>query len=106
MHGPDDTREFCRIERLTPEQANQKTRELMAWIDLNQKHLDLRDQIIYWRNAFWDLIHNRKYGPNSQLIRQIEELRELNQKQAGRIMELEFDNRCLRRVHDTKVRGD
>jgi hypothetical protein len=99
------TNEWCRIERLTPEEANRKVQDTMKWIDTHQKHLDLKDLIIYWRNAFWDLMYHRNYGPNAHLLKEIDQLRELNHTQAGRIMELEFENRCLRRVHDTKIKA-
>jgi hypothetical protein len=61
------------------------------------------EKINYWRNAFWDVMFNRSYAPAEiyPLLHEIDQLRELNQIQASKIMHLELLLGCFKRVGDT-----
>lgn len=100
----DKLPEFCRVQHMSEEKANAWYAGLMAWIDNNQKHIDLGAAIVFWRKAYFDVMWHRNYGPNAHLLVELDQYRELNQQQAGKIMELELTIRCLRRVHKSKYK--
>lgn len=55
-----------------------------------------------WETAYWELMHNRLYSPEPMysVLKENDNLRELNQSQAAIIMKLELLLSCIRRVGD------
>lgn len=62
------------------------------------------EEIRYWKEAYWNLIYNRSYAPAGiyQFLREVDHLRELNHKQAGMIMDLQFRLKHQRSLRDSK----
>lgn len=58
-----------------------------------------------WCKAYWDLMHNRLYSPEPMysLLKENDNLRDLNHQQAAKIMELEFLLNCINRKGDTII---
>lgn len=89
-----------RVSAMTVEEAEAWRVSLEKFIAKRHSHIDAGMR--RWQDRYYDLLFNRYYSPEPMytILKEVDLLRDLNHKQAARIMELEHDLRMSRRNHE------